>query len=419
MKTACVLAVAAGIALPTATAWGAEREPEAVRLRAGVLELHPTATLSAVYDDNIFKVHDSGVYGLEPVEDVYLTVRPQLQARIPFGYRSFAAAGYAWQGVKYSGGIGEAASGLPESTVWDTFNTHELFAEVDFRTTGGLGFSLRDDFERKSLFLTATELAVQAPTELEPVPLYQHEIKPTLTYDLEGSNLNFETGYRLNTDRFATPRYDYLDKNLHRPYGKVSYRFFPRTAAFVEGEGYLVRYAEPGKNAAVPKANAGGWKAWLGAEGAVTGRLNAVAALGRGRLAYTADVPTAEVWLARLEVSHRRTERTRYALGATRDLFDAYSTNYFVSNRVYAEVWQSLAPTVAAVVGGSYFVNDYSEPYARVDHGVLASAKVEAGSSMYDWLRFSLGYTREQRRSDFDWFSYHANQIFLETEAAL
>jgi hypothetical protein len=417
MSKLAICVAVGGVIWASAPAQAAEEKP--ARLRAGVVEVHPAVTLSSVYDDNVFKVSENGPFGVNPTADIYFTLNPRASARLPFGYRSYAAAGYGWQAVKYSGLLNDDGEG-PDTTRWDTFNTHEVFGEFNLRTTGGLGFGVRNDLQRKNLFVTATELTIREPGELVPIGLYHNEFKPTVVYNLEERNMQFDVSYLLSTDRFAAERYQYLDKDIHVPRGRISYRFFPKTAGYLEGEGYLVRYQAPGVNADLVKSDADGWKGWLGVQGAITGRLSVLAAGGWGRLSYASGTASAaNTWLARFELNEKFSERTRATLGASREFFDSYSTNYFVANRAYGELWRSLSPALAVVAGGNIFHNAYSEPFERTDRGFLASAKLEYTPHVLDWLKLSGGYNREHRQSDLDWFSYSTNQVFLEVGATL
>lgn len=392
-------------------------EDEAGRIHVGTLEIRPATTLSAVYDDNVFKVNRNNGFGVEPARDIYFTLYPRLGLRWPFGWRSFVSAGYGWQAVKYTGGFGDS----PNTTIWDTFNTHTLFGELSLRFNSGWGLDVRNDFERKSLFVTATDLAVNVTADLKPVGLRHNEFKPTALYSIPDGNLQFDVGYLLSTDNFVQRSFDYLDKNVHAPLGKVSYRIFPKTAVFVEGEGYYVRYVRPGMAGLVAKANADGWKAWAGLQGSITLNLNAILAAGWGRLDYDRRglSENANTWLAKAEANEKFSERTRLTLGLSREFYDSYSTNFYTSSRGYAEVWRSLTPSAALVAGGNVFRNRYSQPLARLDRGYLASLKVEMRPLTREWLKFGLGYNREHRDSDFHWFTYRSNQVFTEVEAAL
>lgn len=391
----------------------------------GFVELHPAVQASSVFDDNIFKVNDQ-VAGL-PVaatSDLYFTANPRFAVRIPYD-RSFFSAGYGYQAVKYSNVLNKAV----DTTIWDTFNTHTAFAEASLKLGRGLGLGLRDDFQRKNLFITSIDLTTVNPDDrdaMRPIGQYHNELKPGVSYRFENSNLELDSGYSLNSDRFIDRSFVYLNKNIHVPRGKVSYRFFPKTAGFVEGEGYLVRYLQrPGEDSFAPldKRNADGWKAWAGAQGLVTSRLTAVVAGGWGRLLY-ATAPglaggseNANTWLARFELNQKFSERMKFTLGAARDFFDSYSTNFYTSSRAYTELWRSLNPNFALVVGGNLFRNHYSRPYARHDLGYLGTFKLEMRPSDQQWMKVNLGYTREQRTSDFDWYSYRANQVFTEVTA--
>lgn len=416
MRRSCVAAAGYGVLLSLAlssTVFALEDAP--ARIQAGPVEIRPAASLAAVYDDNVFKVSREGAFDLEPVGDIYFTLNPRVTARFPFGTRSHLAAGYGWQAVKYTGGFG----GDLDTTLWDTFDTHEVFAEADIRTNTGFSFGVRNDFQRKNLFITATELVFEEGDDLAPIGLFHNEFKPTLSYNLEDSNLQFDAGYNLSTDRFAQANYGYLDKDIHAPRGRVSYRFLPKTAGFVEGEGYLVRYHQNDSNPFIEKSDADGWKAWLGGQGAVTARMGAVLALGWGQLDYADNAIRASTWLARFEVDEKFSERTRFNIGASRNIYDSYSSNYYVSNRLYGELWHAFTPMVAGSMGGNLFRNEYSEPNERRDTGFLVSVKGQVRPLVEDWLRFNIGYNREQRRSEFDWFSYNTNQIFFELEAVL
>ncbi len=410
-----ITAAAAGALLAALIPGASQAADGPARLQAGPVEVRPSVTFSAIYDDNVFKVNDSGSFSVDPVEDIYFTLNPQLNLRLPFGTNSHASAGYAWQGVKYTGGF----DGNIDTTIWDTFNNHEVFGEFSLRLNNGFGIGLRDDLVRKNLFVTATELTFDEQADLRPIGLVHNEFKPTLVYNLEDSNLQFDAGYILSSERFSAQTYTYLDKNIHAPRGRISYRFFPKTAAFVEGEGYFVRYLDSEAASTIQKNDADGWKAWLGAQGAVTSRMTAILALGWGRLDYENSAARASTWLGKLEFNEKFSERTRLTVGGARELYDSYSTSYYVSNRGYAEFWHAFTPIVAAAVGGNVFSNRYSEPYARTDWGFLASVKGEFRPLSEDWLKVNLGYNREQRESDFDWFSYETNQVFLEVEAML
>lgn len=406
-------------------AW-AEDEPPPARYSIGFVELHPAVQASSVYDDNIFKVNDR-VAGL-PVaatSDLYFTANPRFSLRVPFE-RSFISAGYGYQAVKYSNVLNKDV----DTTIWDTFNTHTAFAEANLRLGRGLAVGLRDDFQRKNLFITSIDLTTVNPSDrdaMRPIGQYHNEVKPAVTYRFEDSNLDLDTGYGLDSDRFIDSQFVYLNKDIHVPRGKVSYRFFPKTAGFVEGEGYLVRYLKSSSAASfapLDKRNANGWKAWAGAQGLVTSRLTAVIAGGWGRLAYArvpglaaASSENADTWLARFELNEKYSERMKLTLGASRDFFDSYSTNFYTSSRAYAEVWRSLNPNFALVVGGNLFRNHYSRPYARHDWGYLGSLKLEMRPSDMAWMKVNLGYTREQRASSFDWYTYRANQVFTEATA--
>ena len=402
---------------------GLADEPRPVRWHLGFVEVHPAVDASAVYDDNIFKVNDTlPRLPIQTTNDIYLTLNPRFALRIPFE-RSYVGAGYGWQGFKYL----NAFNNNVDSSIWDTFNNHNVFGEANVKLGRGLGLSLRDDLQRKNLFITAVDLSTVAPNErnaLRPIGQYHNELKPGATYRFEDSNLDADAGYTLSSDRFVEDRFRYLNKEVHVPRARVSYRFFPKTAAFVEGEGYLVRYVDrpaPDSFAPLDKRNANGWKGWLGAQGNITSRLTALLAGGWGRLDYATPVllpsENANTWLLKAELNEKFSERTKVTLGASRDYFDSFSTNYYVTTRGYLEVWRALTPDLAVVLGGNLFRNHYSQPYVRVDTGMLATGKFEFHPLDDDWLKIGAGYAREQRASSFDWYSYRSNQVFAEASA--
>lgn len=417
-------AVLGGLLLAAPIARGEELD-RPVKWHLGFVELHPALSASAIYDDNIFKVNDA-IRGLpiQTTNDLYLTVKPSLAVRVPFE-RSHIGAGYGWQAFKYLNLFDNAV----DTTIWDTLNNHNAFIEASLKLGTGFGFTLRDDLQRKNLFLTAIDLTTTAPSDrsaLRPIGQLHNELKPGVSYRFEDSNLDLDAGYTHSADRFVIERFQYLDKDVHVPRGRVSYRFFPKTAAFVEGEGYFVRYLEgarPNSYAPLDKRNADGWKGWLGAQGYVTSRLTALLAGGWGQLDYAtgARVPggneNANTWLARFELKERFSERTKATVGVTRDFFDSYSTNFYTSTRGYLELWRALTPDLAVVAGGNVFRNLYSRPYARLDRGFLATGKFEVRPLDEDWLKVNAGYTREHRESSFDWYSYRSNQVFLEGSA--
>ena len=427
MGKALVAALVVGLLGGVPQGYAEEPAPPQARIRWGYVEVHPAATLSGVFDDNIFKVNSSATPGLEPTQDIYLTLNPRLGLRLPY-QRGFFAAGYGWQAVKYANAFDDAV----DTTIWDTYNTHNAFAEASLKFGRGLGLGLRDDLQRRNLFITSVDIATVSPTgkeELKPIGLLHNELKPTVVYSFTDSNLQLDAGYNLGSDRFSQRRFQYLDKDQHVPRGKVSYRFFPKTAAFLEGEGYFVRYqraADAASFALLNKRDADGWKGWIGAQGAITSRLSTILAGGWGQLDYASfsgfpagQNENANTWLAKFEMNEKFSERTKVTLGVARDFFDSYSTNFYVSNRAYLELWRSLTPSIAAVVGGNYFRNDYSRPFSRFDEGFLASAKLEIRPLSQEWLKLNTGYNREQRSSSLKWYRYHTNQVFAEIAAEL
>ncbi|MEZ4270010.1 MAG: hypothetical protein R3C68_00785 [Myxococcota bacterium] len=241
-----------------------------------------------------------------------------------------------------------------------------------------------------------------------------------------GGAIGIEPGYAFFYDRYdrVSPNSELLDSMRHIPKLRLNWKFLPKTAIFLEGEGIITRY--PSKGAFVdgggtPTTTATNvdtniLNVFLGAAGSITSKISALIKVGYGDAFLETD--NFRSLVAAIEGKYKVNSFMQFKLGASRAAAPTSLFRYVENNRVYAGYTQQFGgSTQLTIEGGAAFIR-YGRPDqttidqldasalggdsnadSRFDTNITGSASID--HQLTDWFTMSLMYNVNVRTSNY------------------
>ncbi len=172
-----------------------------------------------------------------------------------------------------------------------------------------------------------------------------------------GGALDVGLGYQFVYNSFD----DYADGEWlsHNMMFRTTWRFYPKTIAFVEASASLRDWTKAPEFAGfyVDSMNL---RSYLGLSGYITKKLATIAKVGYGNSLHD-EGPSFEHLIAHGELSYKFSSSILIAGGFLRDYKPAYYSNWFVDNRSYLRAQLRFARRVSLDVSAAYSLVDYAE----------------------------------------------------------
>jgi hypothetical protein len=235
--------------------------------------------------------------------------------------------------------------------------------------------------------------------------------------------------------RFFVDRYDsgqavstgfqpkLLDNVRHMPLARINWKFFPKTAIFLEAQGELTRYTDQaGANTSgQPLLNVPSniLLASVGLTGAVTRKISVLAKVGYGNT-FIANSDNYTSVIAQFELSYDATSVSRLKAGFLRTVEPTSIFKYVGITRGYASVDQALGQRVLLSLSLQYDDLVYGQPIQNAGvpagrHDSDTLGKIALAFKIKPWIIVSANDSFDVRQSGYRLpVGYKFNDAFLQ-----
>jgi hypothetical protein len=394
---------ALGVLIPGAEATGQGLPADANGFKLGDGRLHPYFQLDTRFVTNPTYQADGGG------SDLVLVARPGLDLILPSDTLDFKLNGdVEWRQFL---GIGSV----------DTSRLSTLMGQAGLDATlnkkGAVVIRLHEKFVRST----------DSGSQSVPGRLLRITNDVGLGLDLRpgGGALLFSPDYSFVFERYdrdqgsaSGPSVADLDNMRHIPKLRVSWKFLPKTAVFLEAEGHLARYIES------VNVDANILLVQLGAAGSVTQRIALLLKAGYGNT-FMAGNDNFNSFVGQLEFNYLFSETMRFRVGALRTVQPTTLFQFFDMVRGYVGYTQAFGGRLQLDLNVAYNYLDFAPALSgptdnRIDSNITGD--VTLSYQALEWLTVSLSdrldfrdssYTDQMGSQD----DYSTNDVFLRLSA--
>ncbi len=362
-----------GIAAPaSAQVWLQDRQLTQGRgIRAGNFELHPGVGAEFGYDSNVFYAP------AVPVSALRLRVTPSFTVNSLGPQRSANsdAPATALPTVNFRGGIALIYHEfISLDSTRSTSNLRNLGVEGNLRFEFFPGrtwqFVLADDFTRT--IQPGAQTSTGTDVDLLPNQTFNRNYNMAtveLAYAPPRGTLEFRLGYNFIANLFDSSNYSYYDYLGHQIYGRMRWRFLPKTALIWEGSINPTNYinttgATTGLFSSFPV------RTRVGLNGLLTEKISLLVLAGY-EATFFDQGDNADTVIGQAELRWLINPRANLRFGFNRDIQNSFFSNYYVRNRGYLSYSQSFNGRFLLSVEGG--VGLYQFGYLANPSGAVAS----------------------------------------------
>ena len=309
-------------------------------LRTGDFLLRPSVGVIGHYDTNVFNASPQEVLNnpIHPAASLRIVPKLSLQNDLTGNtVFNFVAAG-------------DARVYLSGEQIVKNLNAFGGNAALDvtFGQRKPIGFTLFDMFTRS---LRANNWETQQTFNRNANDVGARvEFHPGDVPERRPFNIALMGSYAL--DRFDD--YSNFNTNTIRTRMNGSWRFLPKTAAYIDATWDFRSYSNPFLITNNLASNSKPFRARLGASGAITKRISFDLNAGWGMaLISNPSVPSFNSYVAGASFGFRPTDSTRLSLGYNHDLRDAYLGSFAESHRMSFSAKQRFGSMVDLVIGAN------------------------------------------------------------------
>ena len=376
-------------------------------IKVGDGRLHPYVEAETHY-----VVHPG--YASGAPNDAMLAVRPGLDLDVPsekidlkfsgdLEYQQYLGLGSS-QTLDYSGLMGHGS----------------ILSSINRQ--GSLGLRLREEFTRSA-----------GPSIMSGGRLlhFTNDVGFGLDVRPGGGALTFSADYSLFWDRYdrggnSVPDPANLDNMRHNPKLRALWKFLPKTAVFLEAEGYLTQFYDfkdpdpTGPTVTKSDVNSNIFLVQLGAAGSITSRISALVKAGYGNT-FMAGPDNFNSFVGQAELHYAFTETTGFKAGLLRTVQPASLFKYFALNRFYVGCRQAFTGKIQGDLTLSYDDQRFPRPaagpqHSRRDGDLLAD--IGLNYQVTEWLNVALMDRIDWRTSTYEngaqsKDAYARNDLFL------
>jgi hypothetical protein len=326
-----------GIAAPaSAQVWLQDRQLTQGRgIRVGNFELHPGIGAEVGYDSNVFYAANN------PTSALRLRVTPSLYVSSLGPQRSTNsdAPATALPTVNFRGGVAliyhEFISLQSPDT---TSNLRNLGVDGNLRFEFFPGrtwqFVISDDFLRT--IQPGAQTNTGADGVLLPAQTFNRNYNTAsaeLAYAPPRGTLEFRLGYSFIFNLFDSTNYNFYDYLGHSVYGRMRWRFLPKTALLWEGSVTPTNYIHP------DRAPTGLFSSFpvstrVGINGLLTEKISLLALVGY-QASFFQGGDNIDTIIGQAELRWLINPRANFRVGFLRDSQNSFFSNFFVRNRGY------------------------------------------------------------------------------------
>lgn len=252
---------------------------------------------------------------------------------------------------------------------------------------------LLDNFVRMSQPPYNTAQASNIDRDVNQVGLRLH-FKPG------GGRLQLTLAYLFGIDYFENPEYRDLDVQYHFIQARLSWKFFPKTALYLEATESPYIYPHPGSTA---HPNSFPLRVVLGVQGLITPKLTAHVFVGYGngfyQYAATAmSTPSPNTGVAGLDIRWKPFYSSSLGLGYNHDFANSLLGSYYDVDKAYLNyaqgLWRFTGFLELAYSNIRYQgiqMNSSVAPPSRTDNLLMFNVRLDY--PFKSWLTLSAGYT--------------------------
>jgi hypothetical protein len=302
-------------------------------IHIGQLHVHPFVSAGDTFSDNIYFT------STEEKRDSFATYTPGIKLQFPFGQDQAEA--------QYFAVLNRYATFKGEDTT-----DHNASGSGDFKFGRFFGARLSE------VFVKGHEPRSSSATGF--IEVFRHNTATAAaTYQLATrSKLEFDFGK--STWGFVQSPFRDRDEGLFSGY--LYYRFLPRTSAFIEFDHKKVTFVDQSlglDNDASSELFGVTWE--------ITEKSKGTIKAGSSQKVFrSAAVPDFKTWIGSIDFHHQFTDDVSMMLLAERTVNETnvFGTDYFVTTGGYGEFSYKFFRKLAAVVHGSYGIDEFSNSTA-------------------------------------------------------
>ena len=357
------------------------------------LVLHPGIAAEFRYDSNIFfqATNPVGEFLFRLMPSLDLATRPpQRGGNAPHGidFRLHAGIDYNEYLTSDANVSGHRSVGVQAGMLLTVLPQHPF------------SFDVFDNYVR----------SVQPPYSLLPYNIDRdtNEAGLRLRYRPGGGRLQLDLAYTFGLDLFEIPQFQDLNVLYHRIDFRAMWKFFPKTAIYVEvsDQPYLYLHNGPGT---IDHPDSYPLRAIAGLTGLITAKLTLNAWIGYGNGFYQAVAMTPTVNpntpIGGIDLKWKPSVLSEGVIGYHHDFVNSLLGAYYDTDAAYIG-WTQLIWRFTGAVNLQYSNNRYHGiqaatslvPLARTDNLVVFNARVDY--PFKDWLISSLGYVLQNNSTD-------------------
>jgi hypothetical protein len=212
-----------------------------------------------------------------------------------------------------------------------------------------------------------------------------------------------------------------LDNGRHLPRLRLSWKFLPKTAVFIEGEAQITHFNSiPYAGTTATNIDGRMLQVTAGLTGNVTKKVTTLFKAGYGNTLEVKGTDNLQTVVGQLEIAYAPMETCKLAAGVQRSLQPTSFFRYFVLDKAYLRYEQQIADHTQVGFSPEYSVMDFGTPVVpgiqspgqpnRDDHDLVMNITLTQAFS--EWLSVSLMDKLDYRTSNFNTANGNAGYFF-------
>ncbi len=383
--------------------------------------IHPFLSIAAYYTDNVFNRND------QKSEDLVTVISPGIWITVPHIYEklltietsNISPGGFILSRHKtesfrryqtylfYNADIEKFSKYSSEDT-----SNHKLEGLFLYNFRGGLSIEFVEQF-------LASHDARGTGISQELDKFRTNLVNLIITYDV-AERFKFRVDYSNFLVRYEASRNDFRDRIDNGISTYIFYRFKPKTTLFFEYEYFDIDYNKK----IMPNSREHHY--FSGFQWDITAKSKGNIKVGYGIKDFGETSKKSKDALVEAQIDHKFTPKTSIKIKLSRKTNETNisTTDFILSNILEIEYIQRFKRKITGNVDFMYMSDTYKgdlnfggEVKERKDNLMRSAFSLQY--EFRDWIKLDLGYIYSQRNSNFDFFDYESNTVFVRVIGSL
>lgn len=383
--------------------------------------IHPFLSIAAYYTDNVFNRND------QKSEDLVTVISPGIWITVPHIYEkllkietsNISPGGFILSRHKtesfrryqtylfYNADIEKFSKYSSE----DTFN-HKVEGLILYNFRGGLSIEFVEQF-----LVSHDARGTGISQELDKFRTNLANL--IITYDI-AERFKFRVDYSNFLVNYEASRNDFRDRIDNSISTYIFYRFKPKTTLFIEYEYFDIDYDKK----IMP--NSVEHHYFSGLQWDITAKSKGNIKVGYGIKDFETISQKSKDVLLEAQIDHKFTPKTSIKVRLSRKTNETNisTTDFILSNILEIEYMQRFKRKITGNVNLMYMSDIYKgdlnfggEVKERKDNFMRSAFSLQY--EFRDWIKLDFGYIYSQRNSNFDFFDYENNTVFVRIISSL